>query len=513
MIHPDHLKKMKSTRLFVLSLCMAAAPAVAHANNDAFLPVATPESQGLPSEAILRYLEAAEADADRAAHSVIILRHGQVLAEGYWTPYAKDQPHELYSLSKSFTSTAVGLAVEQGLLNIDDKVVDFFPEDVPADANDNLKNMRVRQLLTMSTGHTKEPNIFWVPESGKTLVQRFLSAQPELEPGKYFLYNTPATYMQSAIVQKLTGQRVRDYLMPRLFEPLGIEQPEWDQSDEGIDYGGFGLYLKTRDIAKFGQLLLQKGEWKGKQLIPAAWLAQANSKQVSNGASPDNDWNAGYGFQFWMNSTEGFRGDGAFGQLCIVLPKADMVVAMTAATQDMGQEMRWIWDLLLPALSDDAIPENPTAQAALTSKLDTLTLKFPAGEAEPDKSIVDSHGAFMLEENPFGFQTLQTRFEGEKLFIDLKMGTGDYVFQIGNGEWIETEFVRAAAGGLPGKTKAWVAGAWETPNVLNVSVVYPGRCQMFRVKVTYGDTLLMEPSINVAFGPAPFPAIKGTRIE
>ncbi len=476
-----------------------------------FLPTATPESQGIPSETILEYVKAAEADPDRAAHSLIIIRNGNAIAEGYWTPYAQEQPHELFSLSKSFTSTAVGLAVEEGLLDIDDRVIDFFPESTPKDAPDNLKNLRVRHLLRMSTGHTTEPQI-WTPVAGTTVVERFFASPPETEPGSQFLYNTPATYLLSAIVQKVTGQRVRDYLMPRLFEPLGIEKPHWDQSEDGVDYGGFGLALKTRDIAKFGQLLLQKGKWNGEQIVPSNWLEMANSKQTDNGPG-ESDWNYGYGFQFWMNSTEGFRGDGAFGQLCIVLPNANMVVAMTAATQDMPQEMRWIWDILLPALSDEALPENSAAQAKLQAKLESLVLSMPKGDAVPDKSIVDQKGAFMFEQNMFGFKTIQVRLEDQNLFIDLDLPTGFYSFPVGMGEWIASKFVRNSMFGQPEETTAYISGAWETPTVLNVNVVYEGRCQMFRSKITFGDVLTLQPSVNVAFGPTEMPEITATRVE
>lgn len=478
-----------------------------------FLPAATPESQGIPSASILQLVEAAEANPDYAAHSLIIVRHGNVVCEGYWAPYAADQPHELFSLSKSFTSTAIGLAQEAGLLEIDDKVVDFFPETIPADASDNLKNMRIRQLLTMTTGHLKEPQVFFPPIEGKTVVQRFLETPPELEPGKYFLYNTPATYMQSAIVQKVTGEQVRDYLVPRLFEPLGIEKPRWDASEDGVNYGGFGLYLKTRDIAKFGQLLLQKGNWKGQQLIPESWLALANSKQVSNGASPESDWNNGYGFQFWMNSSEGFRGDGAFGQLCIVLPKADMVVAMTAATNDMQKEMRWIWNILLPALSDKTLPADPEGLSKLQTKLQSLELARPHGESTPDARIANDSGTFMLDDNMFGFKTVRLHNELGQLILELDTTAGAFSLPVGIGEWLPTEFVRANMFGQSEPSHAFVSGAWETPEKLNIGIVYEGRSQMFRMSLEFSEGLTIEPSVNVAFGPTEFPVLKGAQIQ
>ncbi len=297
------------------------------------LPRATPESQGVSSAAIRSFVEAANEQV-KSMHSVMLVRHGKVVAEGWWAPEAANKPHILWSLSKSFTSTAVGLAVAEGKLNIDDKVLKFFPEDAPADPSENLKAMRVRDLLTMSAGHAAEP--WWSGDDVWTM--RFLAEPVVHEPGSHFRYNTPATYMQSAIVQKVTGQTVVDYLTPRLFEPLGIDKPTWDKSPQGISIGGYGLYLKTEDIAKFGQLYLQKGQWNGKQLIPADWVALATSKQVENDKAPsagNPDWRQGYGFQFWQCRHGAFRGDGKDGQFCIVLPKQDAVIAITALTGNM----------------------------------------------------------------------------------------------------------------------------------------------------------------------------------
>ena len=206
------------------------------------------------------------------------MRHGHVIAEAWWKPEAADKPHVLHSLSKSFNATAVGLAIEEGKLSLDDPVLKFFPADAPADVSENLKAMKVRDLLTMTCGHDTEPKAV----DGSPSVKQFL-AHPVLHtPGTHFQYNTMGSYTLSAIVTKVTGQTSLEFLKPRLFEPLGIENPEWGTSREGNSLGGYGLKLCTEDIAKFGQLYLQKGKWNGKQLIPEKWVEQATSKQVSN---------------------------------------------------------------------------------------------------------------------------------------------------------------------------------------------------------------------------------------
>ena len=307
---------------------------------EAALPRSTPEAQGVSSSAILSFVEAADKNID-SLHSVIILRHGQVIAEGWWSPYGAETPHSLFSLSKSFTSTAVGLAISEGKFSLDDEVLKFFPEDAPAEPSNNLKAMRVRDLLRMGTGHETEPP----RPADQSWKKAFLNHPVRFKPGTHFVYNTQATYMLSAIIEKTTGMSLLDYLRPRIFEPLGIVNPTWEKSPEGITAGGFGLSIRTEDIARFGQLYLQKGKWQGKQLIPEAWVEAATSLQIANGSNPNSDWDQGYGYQFWRCRNGAFRGDGAHGQFCVVLPKQDTVVAITSGVR-MGDKMK-MWVIIL----------------------------------------------------------------------------------------------------------------------------------------------------------------------
>jgi CubicO group peptidase (beta-lactamase class C family) len=288
------------------------------------------------------------------------------VAECWWKPEAADKPHVMHSLSKSFTSTAVGLAVAEGKLSIDDHVLKLFPEDAPAEPSENLKAMRVRDLLTMTCGHETEAK--FTPDT--PWVKTFLAQPVPHKPGTHFQYNTPGSYMLSAIVTKVTGQTVLDYLKPRLFEPLGIDNPTWQASPQGISCGGFGLFIRTEDIAKFGLLYLQKGKWNGKQLVPANWVEMATSKQVENKDAPSGrgnkpDWQQGYGFQFWRCQHGAVRGDGANGQFCIVLPEQDAVIAITAETGNMQAEINVVWDKLLPAFGVAALPANGPEEAKL----------------------------------------------------------------------------------------------------------------------------------------------------
>ncbi len=350
--------------LAIFILMTALAPLTAQ---DGALPRSSPEAQGISSASIREYIEAADKNVD-SMHSFMLVRHGHVVAEAWWSPESAQKPHVLWSLSKSFTSTAVGLAVADGKLSVDDPVLQFFPEDAPDEPSENLKSMRVRDLLTMSTGHQDEVN--WLV--AEHWAKAFLAHPVPHKPGTHFRYNTPATYMLSAIVQKVTGETVLDYLTPRLFEPLGIEKPKWETSPQGISIGGYGLYLRAEDIAKFGQLYLQKGTWDGKQLLPAAWVEQATSKQVSNGSDPSKDWDQGYGFQFWRSRHGAYRGDGKDGQFCLVLPEQDAVIAITANSGDMQAELNVVWDKLLPGFTDDALDSNPNEVAKLKATIENL---------------------------------------------------------------------------------------------------------------------------------------------
>ncbi|QJE96230.1 serine hydrolase domain-containing protein [Luteolibacter luteus] len=369
---------MKNRALFVGALITCSAGILAA---EPLPRTGSPEAQGVSSDALREFVEAL--DRIPSMHSVMVLRHGQVVAEAWWKPEAADKAHILNSVSKSFCSTAVGLAVAEGKLTLDDRVLGFFPDNAPAEISENLKALRVRDLLTMSSGHDPEPKA--APGSGPT-VKQFLATPLAHAPGTHFQYNTMGTYVLSAIVTKVTGEKVVDYLKPRLFDPLGIEGAKWDESAEGYSLGGYGLYLKTEDLAKLGQLYLQKGKWNGKQLITEDWVAQATSKQVRNdpgshtGMGPD--WKQGYGFQFWRCQNGAFRGDGAGGQFCIVLPEQDTVIAMTAGGADMQAELNAIWDKLLPALknSNPPIPENPSAQAKLKEAIGKLEVKTPPGK-------------------------------------------------------------------------------------------------------------------------------------
>jgi CubicO group peptidase (beta-lactamase class C family) len=276
----------------------------------------TPEMQGVSSEVISSLFDAMDAS-DIEFHSVMVLRNGFVIGEGWWAPYAAQYKHTLHSLSKSFTSAAVGLAINEGHFTIESQVISFFPDMLPKEVGPNLAAMKVKHLLNMTTGHQSD-NTF--ETHAIPWVQTFLAVPVVYEPGTFYMYDTGASYVLSAIVQKTTGKTVLDFLTPRLMTPLGIDGADWEVSPQGINTGGFGLRIRTEDIAKFSQLYLSKGNWKGKQLIPAAWVEASTKEQWTFTSNPFggklpkeyDDWQQGYGYQFWRTRHNGFRSDGLY---------------------------------------------------------------------------------------------------------------------------------------------------------------------------------------------------------
>jgi CubicO group peptidase (beta-lactamase class C family) len=493
---------MRTIALLFLTAATAAAEPAA-------LPRSAPEAQGIPSSAILAFVEAAEKSVD-ALHSVMVLRHGHVVAEGWWAPYRRDDPHALFSLSKSFASTGIGLAVAEGRLSLDDTVLSFFPEEAPAEPSENLKAMRVRDLLAMSTGHHAdviERFPYTDPDVSQTRV--FLSLPVAHKPGTHFVYNTPASYMLSAIVQKVSGTPLVDYLRPRLFEPLGIRNPKWEATPKGVSLGGFGLSVTTEDIARFGQLYLQKGEWSGKLILPAEWVAAATSRQVSNGSNPASDWDQGYGYQFWRCRHGVYRGDGAFGQYCIVLPEQDAVIAITSGVRDMQAVLNLVWEHLLPGMKAAAsLPADTPAQDRLSNKLGSLSLPPQPGRPTAPVARQVSGQLYELPKNDDGFEAVGLE-TGKETTLVVRSGGRDRRVPVGQGEWRRGGAVAGSGVDQPvAATGAWTsddtytlrACLYETPFCRTMSLWFSGRA------------LVLDQEMNVGFGPTKRPQLVGRPI-
>ncbi len=420
------------------------------------LPRTTPRQAGVDARGALAFLDAVEAAPDIQLHSMMLLRRGEVLAEGWWAPYRADRLHLLYSLSKSFTSTACGLAVSEGLLDLDDLVVDFFPQHDDVAQHPWTRALTVRNLAAMATGHHLDTLERARQAGNGSIVRGFLSLPPDVEPGSVFCYNNGATYTLGIIVQRVTGQTLTDYLRPRVFDPLGITRTYWDRwTDEG-EIGLSGLYATTSTIAKLAELYRSGGLWQGTRILPAAWVAEATRCQTPNPDEPNIDWQQGYGFQFWM-ARHGYRGDGAYGQFAIVLPEQQAVIALTAETENMQGVLDLVWTHLLPAYAGGGSADADTALADRLARaaLPAYDPAHPYAD-DPERSADAWVRALGVDDDPAGGWQLR--------LVDAER---EFSVAVGNTARRHTE----VADGHGGTLAVEAMGGWSDPDTFRAELV------------------------------------------
>jgi len=448
------------------------------------LPRSLPEKEGVSSEAIFNFLTAAEKSRTEF-HSFMMLRHGKVIAEGWWDPYAPNLKHTLYSCSKSFTATAIGFAVSENLLTVNDKVVSFFPHDLPDTVSSFLAQLTIKDLLSMSVGQEPDPTSASVSKDSNW-VKSFFRVPILYKPGTKFLYNSLGTYMLSAIVQKVSGQNLIDYLKPRLFDPLGIQGMDWEVDPKGVNTGGWGLRVKTEDMAKFGQLFLQKGKWQGKQILPVAWINEASTAKIiqhpeySQAKRDSSDWEQGYCYQMWRCRNNAYRADGAFGQFIIIMPDQDAVIVFTAETPSMQEQINLVWEYLLPALKTKKLPVDKNRTAMLKQKLSSLALPVPPKAASAAMSDI-LNKAFLIAPNEKKIKNIAFNFLDSFCSVRLEADTAVYRLRFGNGSWQTGEtsrygpsLVAAAKASFVGLPPLKVNGAytWKDENTLELTLRY-----------------------------------------
>lgn len=478
------------------------------------LPRSTPEEQGVASGGLAGLVRALQSGPPEL-RSIMVLRHGHVVAEGWAAPYGPDRPSALYSLSKTFTASAVGLAVGEGLVGLDDLVVDLLPDAVPADGLSDderarLGRLTVRHLLTMTTGHDEDASPGAI-EGHTDWLAGFLAQPLVHEPGTHFVYNTIATYALSGIVQRASGQRLLEYLRPRLLEPLGIVGATWEQSPTGVDTGGFGMSATTEDVAALGELLLRDGVWQGRRLLPEGWVALASTAHVPAGTAPDDDrsdWAQGYGFQVWR-SRHGFRGDGAFGQYCLVLPEQDVVVAMTSAVRDLQLPLDAVWEHLLPALADGPFPPDEPGRAALAQALGGLAVAWPAGApSSPAAARLDGR-RIVLDGEPYGIRACTVDVGPDQDTLRFETAAGDVVLVAGHGAPVTGE-VPVEYPGQIGPRPVLTSAVWPVPDEYLVTVRLLEDVTVLTVRVVLdGDTVRIKPALNVSFEDPDLPPLVG----
>lgn len=510
------------------------------------LPRSTPELQGVSSAGILDFLNAIDTGKVEV-HSYMFLRHGKVIAEGWWSPYGPGYKHLLYSASKTFTATGIGLAVAEGRLKVTDKVVSFFPYSLPDSMGEYMRNLTVENLLTMSVGQAQESRSMG---NNGDWITTFLSNEPSQKPGTVFKYNNMATFMLSAIVQQVTGQTLFDYLRPRIFQPLGIRGMDWDLNPQGINLGMIGLRLRTEDLAKFGQLMLQGGAWNKKQLIPGEWIKAATSFKIeSNDPSnklpkESNDWAQGYCYQMWRTRDNGFRLDGMGGQFVLIYPDRDAVIVLTANARSTQNELNLVHDYLIPAIkSEKPLPESPELYNQILKRQAALNIKpqFTAqSKSETEETETRISGKeFMLGTNDFGIESVYFSFTGNECRFAIRRNDQITSIKAGLEKWeianspsasllnpprSMSKSIDASYTALQPAVKVAAMYSWTDPGTLEITARFIENdlgsqtivCNFSGTGGSYGVTISQKaPSIPARPGGVPQPQVRlrGTLID
>ncbi len=341
----------------------------------------TPEDVGIRSESVLRYLDRMD-DGHAQVHSLMIMRHGKIAAEGWWSPYAPGLRHTMMSTSKTFTGTAIGLAIDEGILSLDDRIVDIFSDEVPEDASEYLKEITIYHLLTMSCGMEEACVI------DENYVSNFMHTPVLHKPGTDFFYNDSAVTLLPLILYKKTGLSMIEFLKPRLFDKIGIDSTNitWFNVATNTAFGAGGLHCTTEDAMRLMKLYAQGGKWNGEQVLSKEYVQQATRKQIdtntntprTKGLPKDNQY--GYGFLMWMGSKEGtYRSEGAFGQITLVVPQKDLIISFTEANYSKDpasqESMDRTWEFV-DEVNDEKLPENKLSKQ-VAKRFASLSLEKP----------------------------------------------------------------------------------------------------------------------------------------
>jgi CubicO group peptidase (beta-lactamase class C family) len=449
-----------------------------------------PSAQGVDALGLIAFLDAAERD-DLGLHSLIVARHGQVVAEGWWRPYAADRVHLGYSLSKTLTATAVGFLVQEGRLTLDDLVLDHFPEIDRAAVPPGWLDVRIRHCLSMTVGHEQDAwgEVFermsgadwrgpqdWVP--------RVFATAPVHEPGTFFAYNQVATYLLAVIVRQLAGVGIAEVLRPRLLVPLGLPDIPWHRDPLGRELGFTGAHLTTEAIASIAQLYLDRGWSQGHQLLTDAWVEEATVGfgPLNTDPGADEDWRRGYGYSFWIQRY-GFRGDGAYGQYLVVLPDHDAVVAITSEVARMQSTLDALWEHVVPAIGG---PGTPDVEDALLDRLAALEIPPLGGDAlGPEYAeFTRSVDSDLADE----YLAVSVAREGADHVLGLNRAGEWLSIPVGVGEWRESELVGAGAT-LP----VVASGGWVDEDTYLAEVIVIESPHRFRVEASLrgADAALM----------------------
>lgn len=439
-----------------------------------------PEERTINLDGVLSFMNCFE---KLDGHSFMVLRHGEVVAEGWRNPYKKEYLHTLFSGTKSFTAIAVGLAIQEGLLNLDDYVISFFPEKLTNPPCENMRKMQVKHLLSMTTGHIAEDPEVW--GGTEDWIKDFLRSYITHEPGSRFVYNSGASNMLSAIVSRVCGITMEEYLKVKFLMPLGIETYSWDKLYDGTSGGGYGLSLCTEDYAKLGQFLLQKGKWNGKQILSADYVEKLFSTQVDTADDPWNtpDRRSGYGYHFWKcRIPNAIRADGSKGQFCLVLLDYDAVVVTTAAHQNLYEILDAIWEHIVPAMCDN-VKMDTILEQEYRKRIAEWSIRPIESEPYGKNELLYSEKIYNVVPNKLDIKSFSFVFQKDVDVLKIKGASDEieYELKIGkNGKWIEnnsfSQKIGCIAGLYPVKNPSLkevaCSGGWIGENTYVITVEY-----------------------------------------
>ena len=436
------------------------------------LSYASPESQGVPSDAIVSFMEELDRDGLNM-HSFMLIKNGKTLADCYWPFFSADKKHRMYSVSKSFTSAAIGRMIDEGRISLDDKVADFFPEYLPADPHPYILQATVRHLLMMSTFNlsTASGDDDWTRAF-------FQDSREKIEPGSRFSYDTSATNVLCAIIEKLNGKPILEYMRP-VFDEIGISKDIWCiKSPDGRSWTGSGIMCTTSDFARFALLCMNKGKWNGKQLISREYMEAATSAQIDNGTRNGPELQFGYGYQFWCLRDGGFACNGMGSQLALCLPSKNLVLITTADNQAIPNATTPIIEAffrLAAKMEETALPENTNAQKNLEDKISAVSTRLPAGATTTANAAQYSGVRYAMGDNSMEIKWMSVDITPEKCILHYENSTGEHSIILGMGEYIFQKFPEKYYGAQIGTKDtnydSVAAGAWQDENTLS-GIIY-----------------------------------------
>ena len=450
---------------------------------------APPETVGVSAAGVNAFID----DATRLGvelSGLMVWRAGAVAAEGWWWPYRAEVPHMMHSATKSFLSAGIGLALEDGRFALSDRVVDFFPDHLPAKVNANLAAMTVEDLLTQTSGHAQGASGSVWRLIKTSWIDEFLKIPVVHPPGEVFRYTSANSFLLSAILSRTTGGNAHAWLEPRLLEPLGIEGLTWDVGPEDINPGGNGISCRTADLLKLAILHHQGGQWEGRQILPADWVVRATRPHRGNP----------HGYHWWMGPGGAYYAYGIFGQFAVVFPEHDAIVVVTASTPPLEETLRSLIWHHFPRAFEAKVGDVGAGRDLAARLSDLRVLPAPAQRPSPRAAMI-SGKTFVAEPNDDGVTSLRMTFTETHCELEITDARGTHQVLMGLRDWIEGNTTVSGAvlhhGYEPDAMRVVAGAAWLDDDTLEMTWQFVETAFRDQVRISFdGDALRLARSVN-----------------